>query len=280
MPATSDHGRFEPIHAAHSIEQVQIAVRLQAPLLPEQFAIARMKSLDFKDVLPGTSELQTITVAFGGTPMFIPPGATTNAGLMLSRTAPNGSVEEDLRIENSSLIYSTKVYTRWADVWAKANRYFEALAPLYASQPFSAIAVNVIDKFVWTGAAESARASKLLRKGSQFLSPHIFQATDLWHSHTGSFNNVDAQTRRLLNVNVDFLDELHENVSRRIIAISTVLTDMYGQPGKQPLNVLPNEAHILLHDRINSLHAESNNVVKSVLSDEVCERIALKGQPL
>ena len=86
---------------------------------------------------------------------------------------------------------------------------------------------------------------------------------------------VDAHTKRLLNVNVDYLDEQMVERPKRVINISTVLTDMLNQPGFAPLNLVPNEAFDKLQVRISQLHDLSKEFFKAVISDDMCKRIAL-----
>ena len=97
-------GRFEPLHDAHAIEQVLIVLQMAGPVGAEVFANVRKVSEQFKAELPGGGEIQKLTVAFGQDPSFMgQPTQSEVHGFVMSKTAPNGVVETELRLEQSSI---------------------------------------------------------------------------------------------------------------------------------------------------------------------------------
>jgi uncharacterized protein (TIGR04255 family) len=279
---TSSEQQFVPLHDAHAIEQVLMVLQMAQPMDAESFKKVRKASEQFsgEDGLPGKSEIQRLVVAFGQDPSIAGqmPQAEIH-GLMLSRTAPNGVIETELRIEPASITFRTTTYSRWQSIWDQANRYFQALAELYAEKnAISAISLNYVDKFVWSGDPAQCSPKQILKAQSPYIAPHVYGQSDLWHSHTGAFLRVDAQTKRLLNVNIDFLHEEPIAGSRKIIGISTVLTDMFNQPGYDSLALAPADASAFVANRMKSLHDYSKLVFADVISEDMGKRVALNSK--
>jgi len=269
--------RFEPLHDAHAIEQVVIVLQMAGPVGGEVFASVRKTSEQFKNDLPGQAEIQKLTVAFGQDPGFMgQPAQSEVHGFVMSRTAPNGVVETELRLEQSSITFRTTVYTRWNSVWAQAKNYLDIFTPLYVRNgSVAAISLNFVDKFVWVGDIAGCSPKLLLRPASKYVAPHVFELGDLWHSHTGAFLPADSQVKRLLNVNVDYLQEEPIAGPRRLIGISTSLTDLFNQPGYDPLQLDPNAVPQFLNDRMNDLHRFSKVAFGEVISANMSKRVAL-----
>ena len=270
-------GRFEPLHDAHAIEQVLIVLQMAGPVGAEVFANVRKVSEQFKAELPGGGEIQKLTVAFGQDPSFMgQPTQSEVHGFVMSKTAPNGVVETELRLEQSSITFRTTVYTRWNTVWALAQRYLDAFAEVYAiNSSIAAISLNFTDKFVWVGDIDSCSPKLLLKPTSKYVAPHVFELDDLWHSHTGAFLRVNANIKRLLNVNVDYLHEEPMSGPRRLVGISTSLTDMLNQPGYDLLQVPASAMRQFLNDRMNDLHQFSKVAFSEVISADMSRRVAL-----
>lgn len=273
-------GKFEPVHSAHSIEQVILAFATSQPLNDEQMFEMRKASEAFKEALPGQKEIQTVSFPFQvGAVAQQHSASTPNIGRVFSLTAPDGTVEKELRIDRSSVSFIVRRYSRWAAVWEDASKYFSVLAPIYAAAPqgIKAVSLNVIDKFVWQGDISSAAPEQLLSPESKYLSPHIFKTSELWHSHTGAFIRADSHTKRLLNVNVDCLDEDHNGAPRRAIAITMVLNDMLNEPTYEAADWTQESAFSNVESHFEQLHACNKDVLSGLINDKMAQRIALGG---
>ena len=282
MPdVNAGNGHYEPIHSAHAIEQAVFSVQIEQPLADNQLAVVRKSAEQFTTELPGRAEIQGFRLGLGPvSPMgFAPP---SSFGSVLNRTGPDGVVESELRIDRMSMTFRTTRYSCWSSVWADAKRYFAALLPIYASTPrnVKTISLSFNDKFVWSGDSTRSEPASLLRRGSKYLSPHVFETKDLWHTHTGMFLRADDRTKRLLNVNVDCLDEFvpQTNENRRVVAITTVLTDMLDQPGFASSDVTEVTAMTELEDRMQTLHILDKDILANIICDEMVRRIALVDQ--
>lgn len=271
----NQNGHFEPIHEAHAIEQVQFVLQFDRSLNDAAFAEVCKIAEQFVPELPARSEMQSFEVAIGVSVSVAPASSKPSVGgVMFRRVQPDETVESELRIERTSVTFRTTLYTRWDTVWARARKYFDAIVPKYVGQAnISGISLNFVDKFVWSG--DKCRPNLLLRPASAYLCPHVYTAQDLWHSHTGAFIRADNNTKRLLNVNVALNDEARLNEVRRVVVITTVMTDLMNQPGYAPSEVAAEKATEFLGSHMKQLHLFGKEVFGNLINDEMCKRIAL-----
>lgn len=277
--------RFEPIHEAHAIEQAAVTLQFGRPIDAVSFknavdAFRQRYAVGDEAVLPGDVQIQQATFGFQiGNPAFAQPNqAGLSMGHMFNRTSPAGVVEKDLRLDNSSIVLRTSVYSRWAELAADAKGFLEVLLPFYGDPlPIASLGYSVVDKFIWKGPAGQCNPQLLLRPQSKYVCPHIFNEPDMWHSHTGVFLKEDASTKRLLNLNVDCLDEaLPSGDTRTVVSIATVVIDSFNQPGYQSSAPLPQvNVAAFIGAKLNSLHSFSKNVFSQTINDAMCHRIAL-----
>lgn len=281
MPAANiQSDKFEPLHDAHAIEQVSFAVQFDQPLDdPEMRAVCELAKR-FETDLPGGGEIQGfsgIRFSIGQpAPSILPAGAPPTIGVVRTKTRPDGMVESELRAERQSVSFRTLLYTRWDMVWAQAGTFFRALLPPYATKSrIVGINLTYVDKFVSNAELENCHPAELLKAGSKYLAPHIFDMRDYWHSYTGAFIKVDSKTKRLLNLNADFVDDTSIHNSRRVVCITTVLTDMMNQPGYAPFEVTPATAADEMEAHMHQLHAFAKIVFGDIVGPEMSRRIAL-----
>jgi len=269
----NQNGHFEPIHDAHALEQVAFVFQVDHPIDDARYLEVRGAAAGVATDLPGRAELQGFKLSVGAQGAL---GLGPSMGNQFSRTRPDGAVEGELRIDRTSATFRTMIYTRWEEVWAKARSYFDAIVPRYLGPGrISGISLNFVDKFVWTGAPAACRPSLLLRPGSRYVCPHVYEVDDLWHSHTGAFLRADRQTKRLLNINIDYLDENLPTGSRRIVVVTTVLTDLMNQAGFDPLEVGETALLGVFDDHMQQLHAFGKMAFGNIINDEMSRRIAL-----
>jgi uncharacterized protein (TIGR04255 family) len=276
---------FQPLHEAHAIEQVVFAVQFNVGLDDTAFTKIIAITEPYKELLPRVIDLGAFSFPLlfqSGIPMppmlqgLQPNQQQATAGRSFSKYRDDGSLETELRIERAAISYRTTVYTTWRQLWSAASPYFDAVVPTYAdSAQFASISLSYVDKFHWDGNPEDARAAKLLRPGSQYVTPNVYALEDLWHCHTGAFLHPDPETKRLMNINVDCNDENRAGVVRRVLAIATVFTDMFNQPGYPSKAVAGADANAFFIERLNQLHDHSKQAFGQIINDGMCRRIAL-----
>jgi uncharacterized protein (TIGR04255 family) len=267
------HCQFEPVHDAHAIEQVVFVLQIDRPLDDKSFAAVSDAAAAFMSDLPGRNVIQAVGLMIGAVGIGTP--APPMMGTVFSRTNPAGIVESELRVERATVSFRTTLYTRWDAVWAQARKYFDVLIPKYVtSARIAGISLNFVDRFVWIGLPAECRPASLLRPSSKYVSPNVYEAPDLWHSHTGAFLRVDNQTKRLLNVNIDYVDGIPPE-NKRTVVITTVLNDMFNQPDFQATEVTAESVASLFDAHMQQLHSFGKSVFGNIINDEMKKRIAL-----
>lgn len=278
--------QFEPIHSAHAIEQMAISAQFTQHLDDSVFKRVLEKSEPFKEALPGFAPAfgfvpgvpLGVGLPVGGVQIIgnLPGAQQLPQGMTYSRTRPDGTIEADLTILRHAITFRTTGYTSWREVWASASKYFESLLPLYTEPgPIAAVGLSYLDKFYWVGDITSVEVSNLIRKASPYVAPHVLTTRDLWHSYTGVFIRADSETKRLLNVNIDCVEDAPRGEIRRVVSIGTSLTDMFNQLSYVPKNMTNADAITVFAEHLAILHTQSKQVLSQIITDAMCQRIAL-----
>lgn len=265
---------FKPIHDAHAIERVSTGIQFAHPINESGFKEIREMAMTFKDDLPRQVEIQGMTLSFG--PLGELPSPPSE-GFILQNMERNGSVSSELRIETTSISYRTDTYTRWDEVWSTAKKYFDKLIPKFlTNSKIASIDLKYFDKFVWDGNISECQPNFLLRKDSKYVCPHVYNSNDLWHTHTGKFLRVGENIKRLLNLNLDCLDEKEPSGDeKRIVKILTAITDNLNQPGYSPTHIELDAAVNFIDEHIAMLHVFSKETFGDIISDDMSTRIGL-----
>ena len=275
---------FEPLHDAHAIEQVVFAIQFDGQLDDSAFN-------EITDILvPLTGELPKKEPLFRANLTFSVVNSLTSRpisgvtqstpaipfGMMYQSVQPDGVIGNEFVVDRGSIMFRTTLYTRWAETWSRGRNYCDAILGKYlAKAGVSLVSLNYVDKFVWRGVPAECHPEWLLRPKSNYLCPYVYETTELWHSHTGAFSRVDDNTKRLMNVNIDHLDEIKHDRVQRIIAISTVLSDQLNQPGYEKFILAENQGNSFLDSKMQQLHDFGKIVFANVINDDMCKRIAL-----
>ena len=264
-------GQFNPLHAAHAIESVQFSINFSKPISDESWTAVLSAAREFKDELPGEEAIQTFTPGLNLT-IGAQPG-----GIVRKRVSADGTPEEEFVVTKTFLMYRTSRYTRWSACWAQAKKLMDrTLASISGGIELSAISLNVVDKFIWTGDAFGGETlARLIQRNSDYVSPHVFKRENFWHSHTGAFVKQDAYTRRLENVNLDHIEEDRAGDRRRTIAITVVLSDQFQQVGYEPFTDRVNGTSGVIDGHIQQLHVQNKQILANIISNDFATRIAL-----
>jgi uncharacterized protein (TIGR04255 family) len=272
---TTTPGHFEPLHSAHPIDQVAFVLKIAGNLDADGIQRAHKAALEFADDFPGQQQLQTLTLAFGSSvPLQRSKGA---AGWQFQRTDRSGTLEHELRMDSESIFFRTTKYTRWNELWEKVRVYFSKIGPVYAdAAALSVIGLNYTDKFVLQGEESADALHGVLRQGSPYFSQSILKAEDLWHTHVGYFDRPNAFTKRLVNLNIDYVDEPKRDGTRRVVKLLTSLTDLFNQEGFEQTDIRAGDVTEVLEKHMLALHDLNKSLLSSVLSDSMLKRIALQ----
>ncbi len=273
--APQNNNIFAPVHEAHSIEQVVFVLQFDRPLSDSVFKKILDDSASFEEKLPAVSQLMPQFAISFGNPGAMPP-SLPSGGTSYRRISPNGTLDTELRIERNTITYLTTSYTRWSPTWEKAKEFIYPLIAAYMQHArIGAITLNYVDKYIWKGAPESFHPDLLIDKKSDLISRNIFNIEDFWHSHTGAFYKINDQVKRLLNFNVDALEEPIQGKLHKVIALTTVITDMLDQPGYEILDYNAVNLIEYVDKAMQSMHDFSKVILKGTLTPEVQKVIGL-----
>lgn len=282
LSTQSKKGSFRPVHAAHAIEQAVLVVNFDRPIDYARLATVNEITNQFRAELPGGGPIQGgFSFMIGGPAVmqmpFNPQQPSPVTGVLLHRNAPDGSVESELRVEQTSMSFRTNVYSRWSAVWELAHRYFSSVMGTYldSGAKLVNVSLNFVDKFVWDGEMKDCDPSLLIKSNSKYVASHILSRNDLWHIHTGAFDRPDNQTKRLTNVNVDCLDEIVDFTPRRSIVITTVLTDMFNQPSFDTTSLSNENGMDFVASHLEALHSCDKEILREILVAPIAQQIAL-----
>jgi uncharacterized protein (TIGR04255 family) len=283
MSTNGTNSSFEPLHKAHSIEQVSLAVVFANEIGDEELKAAR-KALGKPDELPGHSEMRGMSFAFSagtaasaGAQVSGPAVGPAPSGYLFTRMRPDGTVESQLQVQKLAIAFITSSYTRWTDLSAQTRKYIDALLPIYAAgSEIAQVQLAYSDKFLSASAPQSSTPARILREGSRYLAPTVFRAQNLWHCHTGTFERVSETVKRLRNVQVEFVSETRDEQERGVLAIRTTLADMYNQPDYKQSLFKPESAAQRVYETLQELHTIDKEILRDILTDEMARRIALE----
>lgn len=266
---------FEPIHQGHAIEQVAFVIQFEAPLSDDLMAQLEKAGSDFGQEFPRRAVMQGLEVSFGPT---AGPAGTTRAlsGMVWQRFREDGNAEAELRCERTQVTFRTLTYTRWEHVWSRARRFMVAVLPIYTQAGrLNGVSLSYVDKFVWKGPIDAFDRAALIRDRSPYVAPHVYEVSDQWHCHSGSFTRSSSRSKRLLNVNIDVLHEGVDSESRRVVAIATLLTDFLNQPGYEETLFTSDNATRVCDTHMEELHLFAKEVLSKIITDDTARRIQL-----
>lgn len=271
---------WNPFHEAHSIEAVSAAVNFYEPLndVVWRRVIREAESRANACGLSARSQVRTgMQFSIGAAPG-VPPVPQLDVDAV--RFYRNASDEESntlvptetLTVAKGVLLYHTTAYTRWEAMLPQLRTILTeplgiALEAVYVNN----LRLEYRDVFKQVIDQSPPLVTNLLRSGCDLLAPHIFRRNQLFHSHTGFFEPCDSCDQRLIQLNVDANDLIENNEQVRAITIMTAVQDNFFPQLEAERNRTSSE----LVARFDSLHKRCDEVFKSVITDEIAERVGM-----
>jgi uncharacterized protein (TIGR04255 family) len=273
---------FKPVHAAHAIEQLIVAVQFEAQLSDDAIIAVNEVMAQFADDLPVRNDIRGMGFQIG--PNGVAPIAHAindrPDGVVRSRFNERGVQIKELRIDRQSLVFRTLLYTRWDAVWGETQRYFNKILQKLEGCNIGSYGLTYVDKFIWQGAAAACKPLLLLRDDSPHVAAKCLTAQDLWHCHSGMFTRASNHIKRLEVVDLDCVDELNEQVgfgspSQRIVRISINVVDILNQLGHDTRVISGTAAIKELSRGFSELHDVQKRVASEIFTEETAVSIGL-----
>ena len=129
-------------------------------------------------------------------------GEAVLAGFTLDSLRADGQVVRSITLSDKKLSIVRADYDSWKKTWGEVREIFVLMLPVLLERlDVVAFQLQYHDRFVWEGERMDFRADMIFRRGSEFLTPNIFEMRDLWHSNHGYFEYPDQPHKhQLLNV--------------------------------------------------------------------------------
>lgn len=201
-------------------------------------------------------------------------GVSFNAHVEASPPGSGGpQLVEQFVVDQASAIYRTWRYVSWDWTFGRMKRLLSPLFPvLEAAVAPSAIRLEYLDRFFFSGPPSEATPDLLLRKECKFIAPHVFNQASLWHSHTGAFVSESEGLRSLLQVNIDAVEVNGGPKLQRSIAIMSAREDRFSGDHRPTLS---DENVFVCWD---GMHTYLKQVLDEVLVHQMSEKILLRAK--
>jgi uncharacterized protein (TIGR04255 family) len=263
---------IRPYSDQHAIKTMAFVVEPERDISPDEFERLSVLEKKLKSELPRLVSHRAVTLNLGAD-----GGATSNlhagegpGGFTLDRLMADGTPEWALSLQPNFVRVLCNKYERWEGTWKKAQYYFdEALPIVLEDNSIKAITLQYVDEFKIEGNVAEFRAEELFRTGSPYLTPVVFDAESLWHSHSGRFCTTEDGHRLLNVVNVSLVAQ-EDGVTAQI-----VMTHKIDAPTGGGL-FSPDEDPRAGMDRLMCLlHENDKQILSEVITDKYIELIGL-----
>ena len=253
---------LKPHSGTHSIQNAVLAVEWE-PIQEDILALLRLEAK--KTPASQYKEDEVRTVSFNISPQTSQQTVVpVLSGYNYTRVSTVGTVEYQVQITLTSLIFIVSSYTRWNTIVADFQSIAAAILPIVVQKSkISVVGLQYTDKFNWIGDKKDIELDKIFDKNSPFIPSHVFNCKSLWHAHHGSFEDVlePVEGRRANNININCTEEFGNFAF-------TVLTSKRLMLGKADAN--PNVIDVL-----NKLHDHHKIEYSGLLTNEVVRLIGM-----
>ncbi|RWP80458.1 hypothetical protein [Mesorhizobium sp.] len=184
-------------------------------------------------------------------------------------------VVEELSIDPNHILYRNMNYSWWENV---SGSYWEmcsdSISSIVESVPLRTVRLEYLDRFIYDGDPEAATADGVIRRESELVSPHIFNLTDLWHSHTGKLEKTKGEDRRLFQVNIDMVDMVDDpgSLPRRSISIMSAVEERFGGTG------MDSATADTLRATFDDLHDEVKVLFRNAVDSQMLATVGLDNE--
>ncbi|MBX4884102.1 TIGR04255 family protein [Rhizobium bangladeshense] len=176
-------------------------------------------------------------------------------------------------VQPEQIAMQLRRYRGWEEEWPASKKMIDPAITIAASiVPIAAFRLEYLNRFIYDGDAGDGTVNGLLRR-SDFIAPHVFEAPDLFHSHTGRFDEISDSPvkRRLTQVNADLqnLAPPHPMAGNRTLALMIAVEWQFDPQGMEltssEVDVVTSKYFSCLHDDI---HALFKNLIESNFASE------------
>ena len=191
-----------PPRPATPTKYVRVSLNLVASPTPEAIGAAIDSVQGAFDHYPRGQVLmpQPVVLTSTGAVAQLPANPNEPAGFQFDYVMPDGVPTRLFACSDNTVQFARTPPQRMSDITADALSEFSVVLP-HLAQPVVGVGLERLDRFLWEGPRSEFRARAILCEGSDWLTPKVFQAPDLWHSYHGLFEYLNEPCpHRLLHV--------------------------------------------------------------------------------
>jgi uncharacterized protein (TIGR04255 family) len=200
---------WEPAHADHSIEWVNVVLSLAIPIdadLFDEVLVAARKIAASHQFTHRTEGIEPLQIqGQPGAQILVDLAATSTRRRVTFQRLVEGKPIGEFAVGSSTITLSWSRYSSWT---AFKTMALDLLAPVQPIAPIldgiRTIQLQYLDRF--TSTVVQANAFEVVKKSSSLLVSAVNTKTRAFHTHSGWFDYLDNSQRRLTNVNIDLTD--------------------------------------------------------------------------
>ena len=277
-----------PVREDGSIKHVVVGLMFTSR--PEQGVIRDALRLheELEERYPRRQEHRAATVALNPAKGVVEAAdANELAGFSFDYVNPDGNVKQAISFVDQVLRI---VRVDRSDLDRIREEAYEELAMVLRvlAQDVTNLLLERLDRFVWDGSREEFRAASVFRRETRWLSPNVFDATDMWHSHHGLFEYLgEPHPHRLLHV-VEVWTAPGEDARPResgttvVADVKQSLTVVHGMDtlgGEQRVMSAAEllDGDRLLRDYLPSLMSRTESVLSDIVGEGLCRKTEFGG---
>lgn len=269
---------WKMINQSNAVEGMALTIRFGEPVnsLVAKRVIAALESIAPSEGFIDKQPLQQIQIDVASQAV----RQTATAGISFQHVSVErnnfGIVEQTLSrqliFQPEQIILQINRYRSWEKERVAAQKFFRAALDILAVVvPIQALRLEYLNRFVFEGSPESVSVSALLKE-SELVSSIGLKSNNLWHSHSGRFDQQDEFSRRLIQINADMQDlaSNHPLSGNRTLALMLAVERQFmkTQDGDEVtsskvddyFNALHDDIHTLFKQLIDSKFASSNRL--------------------
>lgn len=264
---------WTPLHGSHAIQVAAATLTFAEPIT--SFIVARISDAVRAHakqaglVKEETVKVTAFEVAAGQAPKAV---NVSDHGMKFSEVV-GGVIPRALVITPEAIRFETQSYTRWVAFQSFLMSIMDGALPIIAnSVAIGQISLEYIDMFIALVPGDQD-AGMILDRRSDSIATKAFRRRDPWHSHSGWFERITPESRRLINVDVNVLDANGPDGERRAVTIRTLETEQILQPMSQRAKDLSEVPALLA--LFDELHDELKIRLRDVLTRDARSMISL-----
>lgn len=263
-------GAWRPIQDTHAIQLASVSLTLNEPAgdLTRRRAHEAVEEAASR---LGLTERSVIGFQLPAEIQIIGVPVQPPQGTLFSRRERPDVISERLQITPESIRYEDYSYVRWVPFKARARDLMARAAEAYtASSSVNNITSEYVD--VFQAVLGEGSVADVIRSDSKWVAPGVFRPEEMWHCHTGWFEPINEQARRLIHVNIEVADNVFEEKMHRQVRIRTRTYDQFGREGApldEPLSWQRVEEHF------DSSHQRLKSLLSEIVTEEAATAISL-----